>query len=103
MTKPKRSDIPLKISKTTQVHDFTRIFAELAHELAQPLTAINNYMAGCVKRLQSGAVSTNVLLDALQESIQQLERAEQIIYRMKNVVQYDKVSREKVKKSAAKC
>ena len=41
--------------------------SSVAHELNQPLTAINNYCSGMVSRIQSGQITEEALLSALQK------------------------------------
>jgi C4-dicarboxylate-specific signal transduction histidine kinase len=53
----------------------------LAHEINQPLAAIANYCMGCVRRLRSGDWKREELLDALEKTSAQAERAGGIILR----------------------
>lgn len=53
----------------------------LAHEINQPLAAIANYCMGCVRRLRSGDWKREELLDALEKTSAQAERAGGIIQR----------------------
>jgi len=57
--------------------------SSLAHELNQPLSAIANYCAGCIKRMQSGNYQFDDLLAAMQKAGEQAERAGKIIRRMR--------------------
>jgi C4-dicarboxylate-specific signal transduction histidine kinase len=60
--------------------------SSLAHELNQPLSAIANYCAGCVKRMQAGNYRQEDLLAAMQKASEQAERAGKIIRRMRDMV-----------------
>ena len=51
----------------------------LAHELNQPLAAIASYMQGCLRRLESDSFNREELLDAIQQTAAQAERAADII------------------------
>jgi hypothetical protein len=54
--------------------------------LNQPLSAIANYCAGCVKRMQTGNYRLDDLLSAMQKASSQAERAGKIIRRMRDMV-----------------
>ena len=60
--------------------------SSVAHELNQPLTAINNYCSGMVSRIQNGNLSEEALLAALQKTAHQAQRAGQIIQRIRAFV-----------------
>ena len=61
--------------------------SSVAHELNQPLTAINNYCSGMVSAHPERAASTTrtALLTALQKTAHQAQRAGQIIQRIRAV------------------
>jgi C4-dicarboxylate-specific signal transduction histidine kinase len=58
----------------------------LAHELNQPLSAILNYNTGCAELLQSGASSTAEVLEGLEKSSEQAERAGMILQRVRDFI-----------------
>jgi two-component system sensor kinase FixL len=59
----------------------------LAHEINQPLTAINNYLRGCQRLLdKAGDDSRDMLRDALGRASDQALRAGQIIRRLREFV-----------------
>lgn len=60
--------------------------SSVAHELNQPLTAINNYCNGMVSRIQEQKISEKDLLEALQKTARQAQRAGQIIQRIRSFV-----------------
>ncbi len=62
--------------------------SSVAHELNQPLTAINNYCSGMVSRIQTAAPSTRkpMRCRALQKTAHQAQRAGQIIQRIRAFV-----------------
>ncbi len=47
----------------------------MAHELNQPLTAINNYCSGMVSRLDSGSLRKSQMRFALEKTAHQAQRA----------------------------
>jgi PAS domain S-box-containing protein len=60
--------------------------SSVAHELNQPLTAINNYCNGMVSRIKSHQISQEDLLNALEKTGRQAQRAGQIIQRIRAFV-----------------
>jgi PAS domain S-box-containing protein len=60
--------------------------SSVAHELNQPLTAINNYCNGMVSRIRSHQISQEDLLSALEKTARQAQRAGQIIQRIRAFV-----------------
>jgi PAS domain S-box-containing protein len=60
--------------------------SSVAHELNQPLTAINNYCSGMISRLQKDQISEPDLLAALEKTARQAQRAGQIVQRIKSFV-----------------
>ena len=60
--------------------------SSVAHELNQPLTAINNYCNGIVSRIKSKQISEEDMLNALEKTAKQAQRAGQIIQRIRSFV-----------------
>lgn len=60
--------------------------SSVAHELNQPLTAINNYCNGMISRLRNGQIDNEALLGALDKTARQAQRAGQIIQRIRSFV-----------------
>lgn len=58
----------------------------LAHELSQPLTACNNYLVGCMHRMDDDNWDREKLMKAVQLAQKQAERAGTIIKHLKNMV-----------------
>jgi C4-dicarboxylate-specific signal transduction histidine kinase len=67
--------------------------SSVAHELNQPLTAINNYCNGMVSRIKSGHISDENLLGALEKTARQAQRAGQIIQRIRSFVKRSEPNR----------
>lgn len=67
--------------------------SSVAHELNQPLTAINNYCNGMVSRIKARQISEEDLLDVLQKTAHQAQRAGQIIQRIRSFVKRSKPNR----------
>jgi C4-dicarboxylate-specific signal transduction histidine kinase len=60
--------------------------SSVAHELNQPLTAINNYCNGMISRLKEQRISEADMLAALEKTARQAQRAGQIIQRIRAFV-----------------
>jgi PAS domain S-box-containing protein len=67
--------------------------SSVAHELNQPLTAINNYCSGMVSRIKSNNLSEEDLLKALEKTAHQAQRAGQIIQRIRTFVKRSEPNR----------
>ena len=65
----------------------------VAHELNQPLTAINNYCNGMVSRIKGQQISEEDLLGALEKTARQAQRAGQIIQRIRSFVKRSEPNR----------
>jgi PAS domain S-box-containing protein len=60
--------------------------SSVAHELNQPLTAINIYCNGMVSRIKDKQISEEEMLGALEKTAKQAQRAGQIIQRIRSFV-----------------
>ncbi len=67
--------------------------SSVAHELNQPLTAINNYCNGMVSRIKAQQISNDDLLVALEKTAKQAHRAGQIIQRIRSFVKRSEPNR----------
>ena len=67
--------------------------SSVAHELNQPLTAINNYCNGMVTRIKGQQISNDDLLVALEKTAKQAHRAGQIIQRIRSFVKRSEPNR----------
>ncbi len=67
--------------------------SSVAHELNQPLTAINNYCSGMVSRIKAQQISSEDLLVALEKTAKQAWRAGQIIQRIRAFVKRSEPNR----------
>ena len=85
-----------RLEQTSRLITMGEMASSLAHELNQPLSAIANYCAGCVKRMQSGNYQFEDLLAAMQKASDQAERAGKIIRRMRDMVKKSDPNRQPV-------
>jgi PAS domain S-box-containing protein len=67
--------------------------SSVAHELNQPLTAINNYCNGMVSRIKAQQITEEELLGALEKTGRQAQRAGQIIQRIRSFVKRSEPNR----------
>ena len=67
--------------------------SSVAHELNQPLTAINNYCNGMVSRIKDQQITEEALLTALEKTSKQAQRAGQIIQRIRSFVKRSEPNR----------
>jgi len=74
--------------------------SSVAHELNQPLTAINNYCNGMVSRVKADTIDRDALLAALGKTARQAERAGQIIHRIRAFVKKSEPQRQPSQASA---
>lgn len=64
-----------ELARINRLSTTSEMVAALAHELYQPLFALNSYAQGCVELLNSGADKTDELLGALGRILEQSKRA----------------------------
>jgi two-component system sensor kinase FixL len=75
-----------ELSKAERINTMGEMASTLAHELTQPLTSIAGYVEGCIRRLKSKNFDMDVIVSVLEDSVSQVERAGEIIHRMKNFI-----------------
>ena len=68
----------------------------LAHELNQPLTVISGCAQFCINALRSGTGKPERLLDALEQSAEQAERANKIVRRVRSFIHKEEPERRPV-------
>ncbi len=64
--------------------------SNLAHELGQPLGAVVNYAQACLRMVRRGTHSAERLSPALQQTVEQAQRAGAIIHRIRDFVRKDR-------------
>jgi PAS domain S-box-containing protein len=75
-----------KLQFTSRLTTMGEMASSLAHELNQPLAAINNYCMGAVSRLKAGRNRPEDLLPALEKAAAQAVRAGTVIQRIRSFV-----------------
>jgi signal transduction histidine kinase len=80
-----------RLQQTSRLINMGEMASSLAHELNQPLTAINNYLMGAVARIRSAenrqeTVAADDLIEMLTKTAKQAERAGTVIQRIRGFV-----------------
>lgn len=75
-----------ELAHVTRLSTMGEMASGLAHELNQPLSAINTYVQGCIRRIKVGNNNSEEIINALQLTAQQAERAASIIRRLRGFV-----------------
>lgn len=75
-----------ELAHVTRLSTMGEMASGLAHELNQPLTAINNYTNGMINRLRDDRLSQEGLVATLQRVADQSDRAGQMIRRIRAFV-----------------
>jgi signal transduction histidine kinase len=83
-----------KAQVTSRLVTMGEMASSVAHELNQPLTAINNYCNGMVNRVREDAIAKDDLIAALEKTARQAERAGQIIHRIRAFVKRSEPQRQ---------
>ena len=84
-----------KLQFTSRLMTMGEMASSLAHELNQPLAAINNYASGTVALVKSGRASPENLLPVLEKTSQQAVRAGMIIKRIREFVKRSEPKRQR--------
>lgn len=74
-----------EFAHSSRVNAMGTMAATLAHELNQPLTAIANYSAGCIRLIESGAVDLQAIKEAAVASHHAANRAGAIIRTLRDL------------------
>ncbi|HEX4597799.1 MAG TPA: ATP-binding protein [Burkholderiaceae bacterium] len=71
-----------KLQLTSRLVTMGEMASSLAHELNQPLAAINGYLVGALNRLRGGRLTDGELIEVLDVTAAQATRAGNIVHRM---------------------
>jgi two-component system sensor histidine kinase DctS len=71
-----------KLQLTSKLVTMGEMASSLAHELNQPLAAINSYLVGSLNRLRGGRLTDRELIEVLEVTAAQATRAGNIVHRM---------------------
>ncbi len=76
----------LELAHVGRVVTLGELSSHLAHELAQPLTAIANFVDASLRTLKQGAADTGEILETLSDIALQSERAREIVAQLRNFI-----------------
>lgn len=76
-----------ELTHARRLSNLGEMAASLAHELNQPLAAINLYIQGCMKRMDETECNMQDIRDVMQLASKQAKRAGDIIKQMRSYVQ----------------
>ncbi len=79
---------------TSRLVTMGEMASSVAHELNQPLAAITNYCNGMVSRVRAESIGKDDLVEALNKTSRQAERAAQIIARVRGFVKRSEPQRQ---------
>lgn len=81
----KHNNQPLQLmTDDAQIKAADKLTTLIAKEINNPLAIINNYLHGCIRRLESGVFNITEVLDAMRQATFQSQRMMEIILRIKN-------------------
>lgn len=86
----------LELAHVSRVTTMGEMSSQIAHELAQPLTAIAGLSTGCLKLFRAGAAGHEDIEESLRDISQQANRARDIVVRLRNFVRNDEVARSRI-------
>jgi len=81
----------LELAHVARVTTLGEMSSQIAHELAQPLTAIAGLSTGCLRMLKSETGGRNEILGSLTDISEQANRAREIVVRLRNFVRNDEM------------
>ena len=81
-----RRNFEQELTHARRLSNLGEMAAGLAHELNQPLAAVNLYIHGCLQRLESNPQQPEEIKQAMQAAMQQAQRAGDIIQQIRGFV-----------------
>ncbi|MCU7856971.1 MAG: PAS domain S-box protein, partial [Candidatus Thiodiazotropha sp. (ex Lucinoma borealis)] len=87
----------IELAQVSRVTTIGEMSSQIAHELAQPLSAIGGLSTALLKLLENGDESRDDVTDSLSEILTQANRAREIIIRLRNFVRNDELRQVPIK------
>jgi|GEM_PF-1549965 len=81
----------MELYHASRVTTIGEMSSQVAHELAQPLSAIAALSTGCLKMLSSQMGNSDEIKEALSDISEQSKRAREIVVRLRNFVRYEEM------------
>lgn len=86
----------LELAHMSRVTTMGEMSSQIAHELAQPLSAIAGLSSGCVKLIKGNSETRKEIVDSLKDISKQAKRARDIVVRLRNFVRNEEVERTRI-------
>ncbi|MGQ0700338.1 MAG: PAS domain S-box protein [Panacagrimonas sp.] len=83
-----------RLAHAARLGTLGEMVSSIAHEVNQPLTAINNYASACRRMLLSGQTTHGELVEVLEKISRQAERAGQVIRGLRSMIRQGEPERE---------
>ncbi|MBT3990882.1 MAG: PAS domain S-box protein [Rhodospirillaceae bacterium] len=78
-----------QLAHVTRVATLGEMATDIAHELNQPLAAIAAFIDGSLRRLKSGEVTSESIINALEKASEQAVRAGDVIQHLRDLIRRD--------------
>lgn len=90
-----------ELAHVSRLNTMGEMAAGFAHEINQPLAAINSYARGCIRRIQKGGIEAAEMLPVLLRISEQAERAGEINRRIRRFLLKEELDRAPIDVNAA--
>jgi len=81
----------LELAHVSRVTTMGEMSSQIAHELAQPLTAIAGLSTGCLRMLKADTGNREEIIESLTDISEQASRAREIVIRLRNFVRNEEM------------
>lgn len=86
----------MELAHVSRVTTIGEMSSQIAHELAQPLTAIAGLSTGCEKMIKAKTGNQEEILEAITYISQQAKRAREIVVRLRNFVRNEEIKQTQI-------
>jgi PAS domain S-box-containing protein len=86
----------MELAHVSRVTTIGEMSSQIAHELAQPLTAIAGLSTGCEKMIKSKTANQDEILEAIVYISEQAKRAREIVVRLRNFVRNEEIKQTQI-------
>lgn len=76
----------MELAHMARIHEVGEMAATLAHEIKQPLFAINNYVKGMIQRVEKGTSDIDGFKSALNETLNEAKRASDTVSHLRRLI-----------------
>lgn len=85
-TERRIEDLQAELLHASRLSVMGQMASTMAHELNQPLTAVNNYLDASLRLMAGGSASSEVIADLLRKGVVQTQRAGDVIRHLRQFV-----------------